>query len=157
MINLFTYKITGTGWAEMTLGTKSNHFCVPFSYSSEPLPELLTSLVKLLNSESRFELVVFDRENREYSLLMSLIDYDIIKIDIIEDAYFTVFKPDLTEATPKTMFTIYDNITCFIEYVLKELRKYTSTDLSDFYLEKWTRAFPFKELSDLEYNFRTRR
>ncbi|MBL7692581.1 MAG: hypothetical protein JNM41_13405 [Flavipsychrobacter sp.] len=88
---------------------------------------------------------------------MSLINYNIIKIDIIEDAYFTVFEPDLSEATPKTVFTIYDHIDSFTEYVLKELRKYTSPDLSKFYLEKWTRPFPFKEFSDLEDNIKTKR
>lgn len=150
MIDKIEYKITGMGWAELSLGNNSGSYAIPFSYACEPLSTLLEALLKLNKKESNCELVVFNNETSECSLLLSIVVDGIVKVDIIEEAYFTVFKPYEDEHTPETVFTGYDSIFEFSQRFSKELNYFLKYKGEGFFMDKWLGEFPTRELRDLD-------
>lgn len=149
MLTVFDYRLTGTGWAEMVLSNDVQQARVHVSYMSEPLPELLQALMRMLKGQSVFERVNFDNEGSEYDLLLTKIDC-VLRIEIIENAYFVVLDPDMDDRCPMPVFTTYTYLRDFCEEVVRGLRKLLATMGAAGYNELWASdPFPEEDLNAL--------
>lgn len=148
MISAFEYKIRGAGWAELNIAAGEERVSMNMSYMEDSIVYLINSLVRLLNQESKFEMILFDGETWEHSLLLTQIKSGVLRIEIISGAYFDNFEPDNNVVPKPTLYT-YENLIDFYWLVYSELNKMKKNLGEYFYKELWWNEFPSKELDML--------
>ncbi len=90
----FSYRLTGTGWAEARIADAHGWTQLTASYLSDPLGELLTALVRLQEGESSVEVSWFE-EPGEYNWLF-VRRGDEVELRVLE---FPDWSPHRTEGT----------------------------------------------------------
>ena len=118
MTKLFTYSLTGTGWAEATFTNEEKTVSFDASYLNDPLEELFTGLINLKESKSTYEQIVFVEEPGEHTLLLTKQENEIIKIEIYwneewQELYIGHKKPD-SEYKKELLYSDIDTLDNFI-------------------------------------------
>ena len=150
MIDQFDYKITGVGWAEMTFVSHTgDKVVITISYCCEPLPGLLDALCRLQRDESRFEVIEMGGDNYDFTLVLCEVAAGILRIEVLEYAYFDVLDPD-EDRVPIPLFTAYDRTCSICECVLGNLEDLVRNMGLEEYKEKWCTAFPVEKLTALK-------
>ena len=67
MTNDFIYRLTGTGWADVTFSNENQTITFEASYLNDPLSDLYDSLLRLIQNESNSELILFVEDPGEHS------------------------------------------------------------------------------------------
>ena len=82
MVRHFNYRLTGTGWAEVTFATDKQAITFEVSYLSDPLSDLFEALYRLSQKETTIEKVVFAEEPGEHSLVLTNVDDESLKVEM---------------------------------------------------------------------------
>lgn len=149
MLDNFEFRLTGTGWAELFLAGDNKTATVTLSYVYDSLPDLLTALKRIEDGESVFEKVFFDGETTVTDMLLTILD-GLLRIELIEDAYFDQMESYEENRCPMPIFTTYTHDFIAIELLVDSLRDLLSKMTLEEYREKWVEyPFPLEELNNL--------
>jgi len=151
MIDQFDFKPYGFGWATMTFvsHTKEQVDMTISRYWNEPLPELIDALCRLLNGGSRFEVVDTEGDNYNFTLILSEVIPGLIRIEVLENAYFDVLDT-LEDRVPLAIFSAYDDIPTFCATIVDGLERLVEEMGLEQYKEKWGTDFPVEKLAMLK-------
>jgi hypothetical protein len=143
MLKNFNYWLTGYGWAEVFFNSDQQAIRFEFSYLSDPLADLVSSLLKLLNHLQNETIVDFYDEPGLYRLTMARIGDDHLRLEII-----TSMQSEGIDDIPenwkriKPVFELTDTLNniCLVVYtgILDLRRRHSEGE----YLEKWLN-YPF--------------
>lgn len=102
----FNYWLTGTGWAEVFFISDKQNIRFELSYLSDPLADLFLGLCRLISSQSDTERIVFAEEPGEYSLIISKLDKEKIKIEIFwSDEWEEISKAFKTQSKKELIYS----------------------------------------------------
>src|SRR5690349_6861194 len=82
MLTHFNYWLKDYGWAEVFFTSDKQSIRFEFSYLSDPLADLLSSLLHLLNHSQNEAIVDFYDEPGHYRLSMTMIDEAHLRLQV---------------------------------------------------------------------------
>lgn len=143
MLKHFNYWLIDYGWAEAFFTSNQQSIRFEFSYLSDPLAELIRSLLKLLNKSEGELIIDFYNEPGLYRLTLTMInDTDVrMEIRMSPDTEGVEDPPENWNET-KLIFALTDTLhnVCDVVYagVLDLSKRHSDTE----YLEEWIN-YPF--------------
>jgi len=155
MLTHFDYKLTGLGWAELTLASDTDSFCITISYTSDPLPDLLVAVTKLKSNASRFEIVNSTGDNYDHDILLTEVEEGILRIEVMKDAYLRNIDDAHYEKCPMPVFTTYDNKRSFCEMVKNTANNLARDGIGKYNIWWSNSRFPEEELIRLNGCFKS--
>jgi hypothetical protein len=154
MTTLFDYELIGTGWAKVTVGNNEKVAEFEVSYLSDPLSDLIESLIKLLNKKSTAEEIIFPEEPGEHSLILALGAENKLQIDIFwNDEWEQISTLYNTNSNKERIYSDSDTLINFSKAVQSCIQRLFNKHELKEYKNKWhLYNFPegsFSELSSI--------
>lgn len=150
-LNAFDYILTGTGWAEMIIGTDKGSVTAVVSYVHNPLPEIVEALNRVISGESKFEHIELDGETTQCELFISSLIEDIIRVELFENSYFGIYD-EFKDKPPLPIMIVYTSGDIIGGLLVESLETMLADIGLDGYKTKWASGdeFPVNELAELK-------
>ena len=151
MTKHFNYWLTGTGWAEIFLTSDKQSIRFEFSYLNDSLADLLGSLCRLIQNQSNLEKIIFPEEPGQYSLIISKLDKDTIKLELFDsDEWEQISEAYHTPNSKKLVYSDLDTLKNFGLVVCEGIERLLERHSLSEYKEKWSLSeFPMSKFEEL--------
>lgn len=154
MTKQFSYKLTGTGWAETTFANEKQSINIQISYLSNPIPDLFKSLNKLINNESSIEKIIFADEPGEHCLTLTKAGNTSLSIEIFwSDEWDETFNPPKNLNIQQLVYSDIDTLENFVNNIYIGIEKLMENLSLKDYKEQWCSHFPSKTYKELRTKF----
>jgi hypothetical protein len=152
MLTHFNYWLTGHGWAEVFFTNDQQEIRFEFSYLSDPLTDLIDSLLKLITGSRNESNVDFFDEPGHYRLTLTIVENINVRLELRNWAESEGIA-DIAKGleASKLLFELTDtlNNVCSVVYagILDLKNRHTEVE----YFEQWLNyPFPFDKFKLLE-------
>ena len=143
MLKHFNYWLTGYGWAEVFFTSEQQAIRFEFSYLSDPLTDLVSSLLILLNHSQNETIVDFYDEPGHYRLTMTMIGDGHLRFEIrtsTETDGFQDIPQDWKRSKP--VFELSDTLNNICVVVHAGILDLKNRHSEAEYIEQWVN-YPF--------------
>ena len=143
MLTHFNYWLTGYGWAEAFFTNEKREIRFEFSYLSDPLTDLIASLLKLISGSQNEANVDFFDEPGHYRLTLTMVENVNLRLELRSWAESEGIADIAKELeTSKLLFELTDTLknVCSVVYagILDLKNRHTEGE----YFEQWVN-YPF--------------
>lgn len=153
MTNDFIYRLTGTGWADVTFSNENQTITFEASYLNDPLSDLYDSLLRLIQNESNSELILFVEEPGEHSLLLTKTENGNLQIEIYWNQEWEEFYPDTEKQDIKKelVYSDIDTLDNLTSSIIKGTKNLLAAVGLEEYKDQWhLYEFPLKSFQALQ-------
>jgi len=137
MARHFNYRLTGTGWAEVTFASDKQAITFEVSYLSDPLSDLFEALYRLSQKETTIEKVVFAEEPGEHSLVLTNVDDESLKIEIYWSDEWEEIAVVSTITNKKLIYEDTDTLENFIKTIWIGINDLLDRTTLEEYKKQW--------------------
>ncbi|MEO6721899.1 MAG: hypothetical protein ABIN67_16140 [Ferruginibacter sp.] len=147
MLQDFNYHLGGYGWAEIFFSSDKQNVRFDFSYLSDPITEIISALLRLLNKQSETETINFyDEPGRHFLIISKSVTNDInIKI------YWSDYWVESSSSTSQLIYSDDDVLSNFSKVICDGIDSLLERHTFKDYKEKWVEyEFPIESFYKLK-------